>query len=72
MFSCEFCESFKNTFFTEHLRVTAFVYCVMKLVRLQARTGIFSEGDQLFTSTSLNRCHMKVSISIPDTATKIQ
>ena len=23
MFSCEFCKIFKNTFFTEHLRVTA-------------------------------------------------
>ena len=23
MFSCEFCEDFKNTFFTEHLRATA-------------------------------------------------
>ena len=23
MFSCEFCEIFKNIFFTEHLRVTA-------------------------------------------------
>ena len=23
MFSCEFCEIFKNTFFTEHLRTTA-------------------------------------------------
>ena len=23
MFSCEFCEIFKNTFFTEHLRATA-------------------------------------------------
>ena len=25
VFSCEFEEIFKNTFFTEHLRVTAFV-----------------------------------------------
>ena len=25
MFSCEFCEISKNTFFTEHLRATAFV-----------------------------------------------
>ena len=25
MFSCEFCEISKNTFFTEHLRVTASV-----------------------------------------------
>ena len=25
-FSCEFCETFKNTFFTEHLRTTASVY----------------------------------------------
>ena len=24
-FSCEFCEIFKNTFFTEHLLMTAFV-----------------------------------------------
>ena len=23
MFSCEFCKIFKNTFFTEHLRMTA-------------------------------------------------
>ena len=23
MFSCEFCEIFKNTFLTEHLRMTA-------------------------------------------------
>ena len=23
MFSCEFCQIFKNTFFTEHLRMTA-------------------------------------------------
>ena len=25
--SCEFCETFKNTFFTEHLRATASVFC---------------------------------------------
>ena len=33
VFSCEFCEIFKRTFFTEHLRVTAFV----------ARNHIFQE-----------------------------
>ena len=26
VFSCEFCEVFKNTFFTEHLRTTTFVH----------------------------------------------
>ena len=26
VFSCEFCEIFKNTFFTEHLRTTASEY----------------------------------------------
>ena len=26
LFSCGFCEIFKNTFFTEHLRATALVY----------------------------------------------
>ena len=27
MFSCEFCKIFKNTYFIEHLRVTASVFC---------------------------------------------
>ena len=31
VFSCEFCEIFKNTFFTEHLRVTASESAVEKL-----------------------------------------
>ena len=26
MFTCEFCETFKNTFFTEHLWTTASVF----------------------------------------------
>ena len=26
VFSCEFCEIFKNTIFTEHIRMTAFVW----------------------------------------------
>ena len=30
MFSCEFCEIFKNTFFMEHLRVTASDTSVIK------------------------------------------
>ena len=28
VFSCEFCEIFKNAFFIEHLRVTATVFCL--------------------------------------------
>ena len=36
MFSCEFCETFKNNFFTEHLQQTAFesgkkTFCNVKL-----------------------------------------
>ena len=30
VFSCEFCEISKNTFFTEHLRMTASVATVMR------------------------------------------
>ena len=30
VFFCEFCEIFKNTFFTEHLRATASVSLVIK------------------------------------------
>ena len=29
VFSSEFCESFKNTFFTEHFRATASVFILM-------------------------------------------
>ena len=31
VFSCQFCEIFKNTFFTEHLRTIASVYCILHL-----------------------------------------
>ena len=31
VFSCEFCEIFKNTFFTEHLRTTASICSKVKL-----------------------------------------
>ena len=31
VFSCEFCEIFKNIFFTEHLRTNASVYILSKL-----------------------------------------
>ena len=27
MYSCEFCKIFKNTFFTEHFRGTASIFC---------------------------------------------
>ena len=33
MFSCEFCEIFKNTFLTEQLRVTAFVKRLLYLAK---------------------------------------
>ena len=30
MFSCEYCEIFKNTYFEEHLQTTAFTLLVLK------------------------------------------
>ena len=35
VFSCEFCEIFKNTFFTEHLWTTAFVIVFLLSVNQQ-------------------------------------
>ena len=32
--SCEFCEIFKNTYFTEHLRVTATEYHIFPMITL--------------------------------------
>ena len=36
VFSCKFCEIYKNTFFTEHLRTTASVYHILGLNQLVA------------------------------------
>ena len=33
VFSCEFCEIFKNTFFTEHLRTTASVNAKVTIIQ---------------------------------------
>ena len=33
MFSSELCEKFKNTYFEEHLRTTASLYCLRRYLR---------------------------------------
>ena len=35
VFLCDFCEIFKNTFFTEHLRMTVFVNLILIFLRLR-------------------------------------
>ena len=34
VFSCEFCESFKNTFFSECIRATASIYFILQCLNL--------------------------------------
>ena len=48
MFSCEFCEIFKNTFFTEHLRTTASekTEADSGLVKLVVTTNAFFNNQQ--------------------------
>ena len=58
MFSCEFCETFMNTFFTEHL--------LWLLLALQTSN---KNSIQLFYKTPLNRCNFKHKISA-NTSTK--
>ena len=43
MFSCEFCEIFKNTFCIEHLRVTEFFSVFLK--KLFQKISQNSQGD---------------------------
>ena len=45
VFSCEFCEIFKNTFFKEHLRTTAFI--LRALVDLFWTKRLFSQKPVL-------------------------
>ena len=44
MFSCEFCEISKSTFFTEHLRATAFILSLKKYLDLNANVKQSLEG----------------------------
>ena len=44
VFSCEFCEIFKNTFFTEHLRMTASAETFKEIFSLLTR--FFSGGKE--------------------------
>ena len=49
MFSCEFCETFENTFFTEHLWTTASeigftLMCLWKAMALKTENVRFSES----------------------------
>ena len=46
MISCEFCEIFKNTFFTEHLQTTASVFHARKTWRFQLAPVLLQ--DHLF------------------------
>ena len=49
VFSCEFCEISKNTFFTEHLRTTAPGYFFLGL-KINRDVKIYYESRQMLTS----------------------
>ena len=48
VFSCEFCEIFKNTFFTERLQTTAFVKKIVKNIKEQFKFNITGKSNELF------------------------
>ena len=61
VFSCEFCETFKSTLFTDHLRVTASDYTFIerktstirtKTLRINASEIMVLKEKQVFTSFS--------------------
>ena len=46
MFSCEFCEISKNTYFTEHLQATASAwFCLSKLEKLSSESEKLKEAS---------------------------
>ena len=48
MFSCEFCDISKNTFFTEHFWKTASEYIVMAVVMIETGNNFSNEIIKLF------------------------
>ena len=48
MFSCEFCNTFKNTFSTEHIRTAAIYFCRAPLFQFRI------EQEKVCTPLSLN------------------
>ena len=58
MFSCEFCEIFKNNFFTEHLWATASK--VLNVIRIQNHNAL--EQKYLFLNVELaERCQGNIN-----------
>ena len=56
MFSCEFCEIFKNTFFTEHLQTTASVQPPLLQKYTHCRAQLNNYGKKL----SLKRVFIQI------------
>ena len=54
MFPCEFCEIFRNTFFTEHLWTTASVECVTLNAILQTMSFLWIASILQFVNVSVH------------------
>ena len=69
MFSCEFCKIFKNTFFAEHLPMTAAVFTVFGDMRNSNETGNESTFNKILLYnldllTPIDICPTKSASSI--------
>ena len=65
MFPCEFCEIFKNTFFTENLRTTANAFnLVIFFLHSPKFEGLTSSDNLLLKSSKMLPCLAKSKIEI--------
>ena len=67
MFTCEFCEIFKNTFFTEHLRATASVTIYLLKAEKIITSAIFNSVNNLRSHLSqvvglVNSCYSQYEV----------
>ena len=65
VFSCQFCEIFKNTFFTEHLRATACFFYKWHLHRFFKIPSLFEKHQLLFNFLFLLQSVTKIVRLVP-------
>ena len=64
VFSCEFCEIFKNTFFTEHLRTTASKILSAASFHRYSENDIFNRTDFVMTDSTSHNLEVIKSVSL--------
>ena len=64
MFSCEFCEIFKDTFFAEHLRVTVSEFIITLLILTAFPISLNAINFDCFSNVTEKQILLKLTLTL--------